>query len=320
MKRILAITAIALSALVLTGCARGAGQESSYPASQPGTVQQAEDGSSPLDAGGSVGVTERAVITTGTVSLTVDDPIAGAESAAQLIDKAGGRVDARSESPATDSRSANASLSLRIPSTKFEDVLAQLKELGTVNYISLDATDVTQQVDDIDARIAALETSVTRLTELMAQAQTTADLIAIEESLSSRQVELDGLIAQRDYLADQVSYSTINLELYSVGTIAPGDPDNFWSGFIAGWNALVSGLGAFLVGLGFMLPGLIFLAVLAGIALAIILPIVRRKRHTKRAAIDAWNAEQTRLHAQAQSAAATQNQSPEPDQTTAPEA
>lgn len=298
MKRIAAVTALALSALLLTGCSSSASDGWSIPASGPGVGQDSAEGGA-FDSSGQEGFTDRDIITTGNVSLTADDPIAGAASAAELVTKAGGRVDSRSESPANDYESASASLSLRIPANKLDSVVEQLKELGNVNYISLNAADVTQQVNDIDARIAALETSVNRLTELMAKAETTADLITIEDSLSSRQAELDGLIAQRDYMSDQVSYSTVELALYSEGTIAPGDPDNFWSGFLAGWHALIAGLGGFLVGLGFMLPGLIFLAILAGIALAIILPAVRRKRRAKQAEIDAWNAEQAQLHSHA---------------------
>ncbi len=304
MKRIAAVTALALSALLLTGCANNSSADWSAPASGP-NVSQGSAESGGFDSSGQQQLSDRAVITTGNVSLTVDDPIAGAASAAELVNKAGGRVDARSESPGTDNEAASASLSLRIPATKLDNVLEQLKELGTVNYLSLNAADVTQQVDDLDARIAALKTSVTRLTELMAKAETTADLIAIEESLSTRQAELDGLIAQSGYLDDQVSYSTIELALYPEGTIAPGDPDSFWSGFVAGWQALVAGLGTFLVGLGFILPGLIVLAILAAIALAIILPTVRRKRRTRQATIEAWNAEQARLHA-----LAAENQAP----------
>jgi Ca-activated chloride channel family protein len=58
-----------------------------------------------------------------------------------------------------------AELTLRIPSAKLDDFLAGAKGVGTVTSLSLSHDDVTAQRVDQDARIQALQTSVTRLTE-----------------------------------------------------------------------------------------------------------------------------------------------------------
>ena len=91
----------------------------------------------------------------------------------------------------------------------------------------------------IDARIEALQASVDRMLALLAEADDTADLITIESELTARQAELDGLTAQRDWLADQVDYSTLTVELLSEGIAPDAGPDDFWSGLAAGWEALV---------------------------------------------------------------------------------
>jgi hypothetical protein len=138
---------------------------------------------------------------------------------------------------------------------------------------------VTQQRQDLDARIEALEASVDRLLALLAEATTTADLIAIESELSSRQAELDSLVSQRDWLVDQVDYSTLTVDLLSEGIAPDAGPDDFWSGLVAGWEALVAFLSGLLVVAGMLLPWIGLLLVLAAIVVGIVILATRRNRH-----------------------------------------
>ena len=206
-------------------------------APEPGNVEgEAADGSS---AGSEAQLAERSVITTGWVSITVDDPIVSAEQAADLAEQAGGRVDSRTESPGTDSQPPSASLTLRIPSDELDAFVDDLRELGAVNSVSMNASDVTQQRNDLDGRIEALTASTDRLQQLLAEATTIADLIAIESELTTRQAELDSLTQQRDWLVDQVDFSTITVDLVTEAVAPDPKPDDFWSGLAAGWKALV---------------------------------------------------------------------------------
>ena len=222
---------------------------------------------------------DRDVITTGRLVMTVDDPTDAAQQAADLVDDAGGRIDSRSETPGTETQQARATLVVRIPADEFDRVLADLRELGEVDGVQLDADDVTQQRQDLDARIEALEASVDRLLALLADADTTADLIAIESELSSRQAELDSLVAQREFLADQVDFSTLTVELLSEGITPEAGPDDFWSGLVVGWEALVAFASGLLVVAGVLLPWIVVLLVIAAIVVAIVVLATRRRRH-----------------------------------------
>jgi hypothetical protein len=272
---------VVLAALLLTGCtaSNDSAVNESGPASEDLRGQSAEAGTAEASAG-DASVADRSVITTGSVSVTVTDPITSAQDAVTIVEQAGGRVDSRTENPETENQTASATLTLRIPSGDLDRTLDELRSLGTVNYVSLNASDVTQQSADVNARVTALTTSVDRLLSLMSQATSTTDLIAIEGELSSRQADLESMVSQRDYLADQVEYSTITLELYSTGTVAPGTPDTFWSGIAAGWTALVAALGAALVGIGFALPWLAIATVIGGFAFLIVRLIARRRKAT----------------------------------------
>ena len=221
---------------------------------------------------------ERSVITTGWVSITVDDPVDGAQQAVDLAEARGGRVDSRSETPGTDAQPPSASLTLRIPSDDLDPFLAELRELGTVNSVSMNASDVTQQRNDLEGRIDALTASTDRLQQLLSEATTIADLIAIESELTTRQAELDSLTQQRDALVDQVDYSTITVDLVTEAVAPDPQPDDFWSGLAAGWNALI-GFATWLgIAVGVLLPWALAALVVGAIVLVIVLVASRSRR------------------------------------------
>lgn len=276
--------AAAITALLLAGCSAGGSSDSGAPAVEApsgGVAPQPQvDGEMAADGtAGDSTATDRSVITTGWMSITVDDPIASAEDVAQLAEHAGGRVDNRSETPGTDTQQPRASLTLRIPADELDGVVKDLRGLGTVTSVSMDASDVTQQRQDLDARIDALTASVDRLRELLATATSVTDLIAIESELTTRQAELDSLTQQRDWLVDQVDYSTLTVELVTEAVAPSPVPDDFWSGVVAGWSALVAFATWLGVAVGVLLPWLGVLVVAAAIVVVVVVLATRGRRH-----------------------------------------
>ncbi len=278
MRRTWGVAAAIAVTMLLAGCTASSGSDSSGRAPvQDFSAESAGDGNFITGTTADVATEQRDVITTGSLSITATDPIKASASAVTITEQAGGRVDSRSENPATDSQPASATLSLRLPSAELERTLTEIKKLGQLNFVSLSAQDVTQQSRDLDARITALTTSVDRLLALMSSATSTTDLVSIETALSARQGELESLVSQRDYLADQIDYSTVQLELVSEGTVAAGGPDTFWSGIVAGWTGLIAAFGGLLIGLGVALPWLVVLAILGAVTLLIVRVFARRR-------------------------------------------
>ena len=285
-----AASAAALAALLLAGCTAPGGADSAHMNGDAGAPNAPMEmlPAEPMPGDAATGelerkldteASDRSVITTGFVAVTVVDPIASADEVADLAAAAGGRVDARSETPGTDSQPPSAQLTLRIPADDLDAVVDELRTLGTVTSVSLNATDVTQQRQDLDARIDVLTASVARLTELLAQATSTADLVAIESELTTRQAELDSLTQQRDWLVDQVDFSTLTVDLGTEATAPDARPDDFWGGVVAGWNGLLHFLSGLVVGFGVLLPWLGALLVVAVIVLLAVLLAVRGRRN-----------------------------------------
>jgi hypothetical protein len=279
MRRTLIGSTVLLAAvLALTGCAASAGSgaydEGVAAPQAPVSGGDAGGEASFDDSGAGSPNVERQVIVSGNVTITADDPLEASKQAVRIVESAGGRVDARTEYAATDRDQGSAQLQLRIPADKLTAVLDQLEQLGTADEVALSTSDVTVQVQDLDARINALRASIERLNALIAQAQDIDDLIALEGEISNRQGELESLEAQKRYLDDQVAMSSISLYLRSDAQAPPKNPDTFWSGLGAGWDAFVAFWAGLLVVLGVLLPWLITLGVIA----ALIVWIVRTRR------------------------------------------
>lgn len=217
------------------------------------------------------------IITTVQLSVTVEAPIEAADEAARIVDRAGGTVASRTERAASEHAPGQAQLTLRIPSAKLAATLEDLKKLGTARDTSINATDVTSQAEDLDARITALQTSVDRLLDLMTKASSTEDLITIESALSERQANLESLESQKRSLDDQVQLSTVSLNLVSEKDTPAETPDNFWTGLVAGWSAFVGFLSVALVVVGVLIPWIIA----AGAVTAIVLVWVRLAKKNK---------------------------------------
>lgn len=199
---------------------------------------------------------------------SIDIAVADIRSATAQVD---GTID--SESIARDDEWISANFTLRIPEGNLDTFLDGLEQIGEIQNLDVSAQDVTLEVVDLDARIRTLEDSMARLRELQQQATSVTDLVAVESELANRQSQLESLTARRDYLADQVSLSTVYLSL-SERQVGPSLSPDFLGGLQRGWDALLT-LGAGLItGLGFIAPTAIVIALL----LTLILWIIRRIR------------------------------------------
>ena len=271
-SRTAAVLFTALAGLLLvSGCAAA---EVGTDASAPMPMAEGAPAEAAVPASGEKGtVIGPQVITTAWLTIRVESVASGVEEIGSLVEGARGSI--QQQDITTTDGTQTATVVARVPAAGLDAFLADVQGLGTVENLSRQATDVTQQRIDLDARIGALTASITRLQELLEQADTVTDLVAVETELANRQAELDALTAQRDYLADQVAMSTVTMTLMPTvragGVQAPG----FLAGLQNGVAALGASIGIAITALGFLLP---FLLILAVIAIPVAWVIVRRAR------------------------------------------
>lgn len=264
--KVLPLVATALAALLLlSGCSASSGGSSD----SAGSATQAQDAA----AGTSEATSDEgdaAVIVSGEMWFTADDPLTAARSAVDIVAAAGGRVDGREETAdGTDGQDGDrATLTARVPSEAAEDVTAKLADIATVERSTLTTSEVGTRQRDLTARATSLRTSIARYDAWLATATTPSDLMEIESGLSERQTELETIEAEITTLAGQVAMSTFTLMFSEVVTPAdPGaaTPQNFGESVAAGWGDFVGALTGLSIVLGRMLPWLVTLALIGAV-------------------------------------------------------
>ncbi len=138
-------------------------------------------------------------------------------------------------------------LSVQVPVDNYEKAVTAARATGEVVQMQQSSYDVGAQKADVDARIAALEASLARLTTLMDSAEDVGDVIALEQAIASRQAELDSLRAQQRNLANQTAMSQVSLTLMSpedaTGTVQPASEQTWWESFVEGLGQFWAWLG-----------------------------------------------------------------------------
>jgi hypothetical protein len=246
------------SLLALGGCASAvpeAGYDMAVSSPSMGVEEYAE--SAAMEAEGKAGYSsEPDVITTGYLFMSADDPSAVADEISDVVVSSGGRIASRSDYTPVDYGQPSAYLEVRIPSSDLDATVEAITELGDVQEISVNTVDVSLQKVDLDARIEVLTAAIDRLRGLLAEAETTADLITIESALAERQAELDSLQSQRDYLSDQTLFATLSINLITPADATPSDPDGFFDGLVRGWESVLAFFAGVVVWAGILVPWL----------------------------------------------------------------
>ncbi|WP_418959655.1 DUF4349 domain-containing protein [Streptomyces tritici] len=302
--RIVAAALLAAS-LALAGC--GANDESAMSADDKGLTarQDAEKGkggaadlasSAPGEPGGSgasgasgaqkpggkgpASVPRQHVVRTAELHVEVADAAKALAAAKGVVERAGGHVADETTERVDDSR-ITSQVVLRVPQESYDSVLAQLSGAGRLLSRKADAKDVTDQVVDVESRIATQRASVQRVRELMDRATALSDVVSLEGELSRRQADLESLLAQQASLKDRTSLATITLGLTEPEK--PGKPEaddrpGILEALAGGWDALVTSLAWLGVVLAALAPWLGLLALLYVVWRTLLRPRLRGRR------------------------------------------
>jgi hypothetical protein len=206
---------------------------------------------------------DRKLVRTATMELVASNVVEVANKARDVAVRFGGFAGSE------DVKGDNATLTLHIPSNQFDKALGELTGLVPpegVRARNQTAEDVTEQLVDVESRIATQRTSVERVTALLARAQTVAEIVQIESEVTRRQADLESLEKRREALSGQVAMSKVTLRVSMAGPApapppAAADSDGFLAGLVGGWHAFLTAGGWLLRVVGAMLPFLIALGI-----------------------------------------------------------
>ena len=178
-----------------------------------------------------------AVVRTAELTVRVDDVRRAAEAASRRVTEVGGVVQSEERSGTGEDGSATAVL--RVPPAQFGPTLSRLAELGEELDRRLGSTDVTEQVVDLESRLASQRASVARVRALLDRAGSIGEIVQVEGELTRRTADLESLEARLAALEGSVDLSTITLQLTgSADGVGDGGTAGFRDGLAAGWAAL----------------------------------------------------------------------------------
>jgi hypothetical protein len=262
-----ALPVLLLAAALLTGCSGSGGSDDTASTAgaaldSGGAVAEAPGAGS---TGGGAAAPEKlqvtdlraapglAVIRTAELDVRVDEVRAAADEAGRAARAAGGGVDAEERTGSGDDGSAT--LTLRVPPKAFDTTIDALAGLGEERSRRLGSEDVTDQVVDLEARLATQRASVDRVRTLLGEAEKLGEVVQIEAELTKRTADLEALEARLESLNARVDLSTITLRLTRLPeAAAAAGAAGFGDGLAAGWAAL-AGTGRVLsVTAGALLP------------------------------------------------------------------
>ncbi|MDA0267947.1 MAG: DUF4349 domain-containing protein [Cyanobacteria bacterium] len=112
-------------------------------------------------------------------------------------------------------------MQLRVPQANLNPMLRSLKALGEVQYQSVTAEDVSNQLVDLQARIRNLRKSEEALLEIMERSGSVSDILAVSQELSAVRETIERAEAQLNNVQNQVAFSTITLTLESTAVPLP---------------------------------------------------------------------------------------------------
>jgi uncharacterized protein DUF4349 len=151
----------------------------------------------------------------------------------------------------------NGTVTLRVPSDRFDELVRQVRGLGTVRAVSSSGEDVTAKFTDLRARLKALEAQRDQYLALLTKATSISDTLAVRDRLSQVQVEIEQLQGQLKLLDDQTSFATLAVNIAEPGHLVaePERERSGWSkaghdavdGFVRGAQAIVAHSGATLL-------------------------------------------------------------------------
>ena len=223
-----AIAIVGVVAVVAAGCSSGAQSEKSASVAAPAEVSVAAGGAvaggpaagkpgSPVPASVNLAVAkrpggDRQVISTAQLQLQARDIDQAVQRATTLALDAQGYVFSET---ASLTNQGHATVVFKVVPEHFNDVVAGIGRLGKLVHRQIGTQDVTGQVVDLAARLSAAQTSAARLQQLLSNSGGVADLLSVEQQLTTREGEVDSLSGELAAVRAQVDMATITLDVGS---------------------------------------------------------------------------------------------------------
>lgn len=169
---------------------------------------------------------ERLVIQNVDMSLVVVDPKTRMEEIGDLAVEMGGFVVSsnlyQTRYGPNQIEVPEGSMTIRVPSERLDEALDNIKEgAEDINYENRSGQDVTSQYVDLDSRLKVLRATEQNFLEILEDAETTEDTLAVYAQLRQIQTEIEVIEGQMKYYRESADLSAISIQLIAKEKVEP---------------------------------------------------------------------------------------------------
>jgi hypothetical protein len=112
-------------------------------------------------------------------------------------------------------------ITIRVPSPALDEAMDSVAMLGVVEGRRISADDVTDQIVDLDGRVATLRATRDRLRALLSQASGVSDVITVERELHRVQTELESLDRRLIALRSSAALADLSIDAHRPRILGP---------------------------------------------------------------------------------------------------
>jgi hypothetical protein len=163
------------------------------------------------------------------------------------------------------------SITIRVASAKFDELIVELAKVGKVMNQNISGKDVTEEYMDAEARLKTQRELESRLLKLLAEKTARlTDIVDVEQKLASVRENIEKTEGRMRYLKDQAAYSTLTVSVYEPSILNTSTGGGFFyelgqsiSKGLTGFTKVLSGIIIFVIAfspvLAIVLVGLYFI-------------------------------------------------------------
>lgn len=224
-----------------------------------------------------IDASKRLVVKSGKMSLEVDKFDEAEVKITEITNKYGGNI-STSTSSMSSSGKKQGTITVRIPAEKFDAFVPEISHIGKVMSQNINASDVTEEYIDLEARLKTQKELEQRLYDLLkTKTSALSDILEIENKLADVRSKIESTEGRMKYLMSQASFSTLAISVYEPNLLETTSGGGFFDEI---WDAIKSGLRGLTGVIKFII--IAFIALLPFLIIAYIIYIIIRKKIRKK--------------------------------------
>lgn len=214
------------------------------------------------------------IIRNADMRLEVEDYFLTSQKVEAFANKYNGYV-SNSNSNADFNNKHSGTVTIRIPDTHFDAVIAELSMLGEIKSKNVNGQDVTEEYVDLQSRIKNDEAHEERLLAMYSNASDVDEMMQVERELNRVREDIERNEGRLRYLENRVDFSTISVYMYEEQPVVK--EWGVWTSIKNALNNSLDTLRVMIELIGWLLP-----LILVGLITGLLIKLARRGKRKKR--------------------------------------